>query len=180
MRKVIRGVVSALVASVLLVAAGGGAAPAAAAPFCGLTWGSGDRTAGELSTAGLLEVRTGRHECWDRVVFEFNGSAQGYAVAYRTEVLTEGRGLDLVPYTAGGAWLRVSLRAPSDTFGATVGEHTANVLPYDTLRDVVYGGTFEGYSTFAVGVRARLPFRLLTLPGPGTHSRIVLDVAHQW
>jgi hypothetical protein len=55
-----------------------------------------------------------------------------------------------------------------------------NVLRYDTLRDVVFGGSFEGYTTFAVGVRARLPFQVTVLPGPGTHSRIVLDVAHSW
>ena len=48
------------------------------------------------------------------------------------------------------------------------------------LRDVVYGGTFEGYTTFGVGVRARLPFRVLTLTGPCTRSRIVIDVAHRW
>jgi hypothetical protein len=54
------------------------------------------------------------------------------------------------------------------------------VLGYRTLRDVVFGGSFEGYTTFAVGVRARLPFRVFVLAGPGTHSRIVLDVAHQW
>ncbi|GAB3840941.1 hypothetical protein GCM10029963_10770 [Micromonospora andamanensis] len=60
------------------------------------------------------------------------------------------------------------------------GEHVANVLRYQTLRDVVFGGSFEGYSTFAVGVRARLPFRVFVLAGPGDHSRIVLDVAHQW
>jgi len=31
-----------------------------------------------------------------------------------------------------------------------------------------------------VGVRATLPFRVLVLPGPGTHNRIVLDVSHRW
>ena len=56
----------------------------------------------------------------------------------------------------------------------------ANVVRYRSLRDVVFGGSFEGYTTFAVGVRARLPFRVFVLSGPGTNSRIVLDIAHQW
>jgi hypothetical protein len=154
-------------------------AAAAAAPYCGITWGSGDKTAGPLSTAPLLTVRTGQQECWDRIVFELNGTAQGYSVRYSDQILTEGQGLDLVPYTAGGAFLWVTLRAPA-TSGALTGDHVANVLGYDTLRDVVSGGSFEGYTTFAVGVRARLPFRVLLLAGPGTHSRIVVDVAHQW
>ncbi|MEU5670692.1 hypothetical protein ABZ749_10050 [Micromonospora sp. NPDC047753] len=74
---------------------------------------------------------------------------------------------------------RAGVWARAGGLGA-VGEHVANLLRYQTLRDVVFGGSFEGYSTFAVGVRARLPFRVLVLAGPGTHSRVVLDVAHQW
>jgi hypothetical protein len=169
------------------VATGEGAAQAGPAPAaCAITWGSGEKTAGPLSPAPLLTVQTGRHECWDRVVFEFNGTAQGYSVRYGTQVLTDGEGLDLVPYTAGGAYLWVTLRAPAyddghvSTIDARSGDHVANALRYDTLRDVVFGGSFEGYTTFAVGVRARLPFRVMPLAGPGAHSRIVVDVAHRW
>ncbi|MGC4820618.1 AMIN-like domain-containing (lipo)protein [Micromonospora sp. DT63] len=152
---------------------------------CGITWGSAEKSAGALSDAPLVDVRTGQHDCYDRVVFEFAGPVDGYAVGYG-ETWTEGEGLALSPYTAGGALLRVSLRAPAydaehqGTVPYAVGEHVANLLRCATLRDVVFGGSFEGYSTFAVGVRARLPFRTFTLAGPGTHSRIVLDVAHQW
>ncbi|MFR9777515.1 hypothetical protein ACL02O_15845 [Micromonospora sp. MS34] len=166
-----------------LVAGAGGAT--AATPYCGITWGSTDKAGGVLSGAPLVEVRTGRHDCWDRVVFEFAGPANGFSVAYG-ETWTEGQGLALSPYTAGGALLRVSLRAPAydGNHVATVpyraGDHGATVLGYRTLRDVVFGGSFEGYTTFAVGVRARLPYRVFVLSGPGTHSRIVLDVAHQW
>ncbi|WP_198940205.1 AMIN-like domain-containing (lipo)protein [Micromonospora sp. CB01531] len=178
---------SALVALVVvlggLVAGVGGAA--AATPYCGITWGSTAKAGGKLSTAPLGEVRTGQHGCWDRVVFEFAGPADGWSVAYG-ETYTEGQGLALSPYTAGGALLRVSLRAPAydgnrvATVPYRTGEHVANPLGYRTLRDVVFGGSFEGYTTFAVGVRARLPYRVFVLDGPGTHSRIVLDVAHRW
>nr|WP_280956330.1 hypothetical protein [Cellulomonas flavigena] len=33
---------------------------------------------------------------------------------------------------------------------------------------------------FGLGVRARLPFRAFVLAGPGSGSRLVVDVAHQW
>ena len=160
-------------------------AAATGLPYCGITWGSAEKAAGTLSGAPLIQVRTGRHDCFDRVVFEFAGPVSGYTVAYG-ETWTEGEGLALSPYTAGGELLRVSLQAPAydDDHRATVpyrvGEHAANVLRFSTLRDVVFGGSFEGYTTFAVGVRARLPFRVFVLAGPGTHSRIVLDVAHRW
>ncbi|MEU7906449.1 hypothetical protein [Actinoplanes sp. NPDC049118] len=162
------------------------AAATTAAPYCGITWGTAEKTAGSLSTAPLLTVETGRHECWDRVVFEFNGTARGYSVRYSAQVPTDGEGVDLVPYTAGGAHLWVTLMAPAydanngSTIDARDGDRVANVLRYDTLRDVVYGGSFEGYTNFAVGVRARLPFRVMLLAGPGTHSRIVVDIAHRW
>ncbi len=166
-----------------------GAAPStgavAAAPYCGITWGSTDRAGGALSAAPLIDVRTGRHDCYDRVVFEFAGPVDGYSVHYG-ETYTDGEGLAMSPYTAGSAVLAVSLRAPAyddshvSTYPHRTGDHVANVLRYRTLRDVVFAGSFEGYTTVAVGVRARLPFRVSVLSGPGTHSRIVLDVAHQW
>ena len=88
---------------------------------------------------------------------------------------------------AGGAKLNVQLQEPAydaqtgaPTYSHSAGEHVDNVNGYRTLRDVVYGGSFEGYTTFGLGVRARLPFRVFTLAGPGTHSRLVIDVAHQW
>ncbi|MEV1318103.1 hypothetical protein AB0J14_18710 [Micromonospora arborensis] len=185
----IRSALTALAVVVAGLVAGAGSSSAAGtatgSPYCGITWGSAEKSAGALSSAPLVDVRTGRHDCYDRVVFEFAGPVDGYAVGYG-ETWTEGEGLALSPYTAGGALLRVSLRAPAyddahqGTVPYAVGAHVANLLRYPTLRDVVFGGSFEGYSTFGVGVRARLPFRTFVLAGPGTHSRIVLDVAHQW
>jgi hypothetical protein len=177
-----------LAAAAVLAGVAGAVSPvsAAAAPYCGITWGSQPRSGGELSSAPLIEVRTGQHECYDRVVFEFDGPADGYSVEYG-EAYTEGEGLPMSPYAAGDAMLRVQLLAPSydavpmePTVPYRVGDHAANVLRYRTLRDLMFGGSYEGYSTFAVGVRARLPFRVFVLEGPGSHSRIVIDVAHQW
>jgi hypothetical protein len=54
------------------------------------------------------------------------------------------------------------------------------VSGYRTFRQVAYAGSFEGQTTIGVGVRARLPFRVFTLAGPGSNSRLVIDVAHHW
>jgi len=35
-------------------------------------------------------------------------------------------------------------------------------------------------TTIGLGARARLPFRVFTLSGPGQGSRLVIDVAHRW
>jgi hypothetical protein len=139
-----------------------------------------------MSTAALVTSRSGQHGCFDRVVFEFNGPANGYQIRYTNEVYTEGQGLPLSPHMAGGALLSIHLLEPAydeagrATYAHRPGDHVANASGFRTLRDVVYGGSFEGNTTFAVGVRARLPFRVLVLAGPGLHSRIMLDVAHRW
>jgi hypothetical protein len=50
-----------------------------------------------------------------------------------------------------------------------------NVTGFSTFRQVAWAGSFEGQTTVGLGVRARLPFRVFTLPG-----RVVVDVAHVW
>jgi hypothetical protein len=51
---------------------------------------------------------------------------------------------------------------------------------FTTFEDLVWGGSFEGQSSFGLGVRARLPFRVFQLDGPGDHTRLVVDVGHRW
>ncbi len=173
---------SALVLAVGVLPAVAGAATST--PYCGITWGSLPKAGGTASLAALDNVRTGRHDCFDRVVFDFAGSADGFRVEYVPEVRTDGEGRRLA--VRGGAVLRVHLDANVfDELGhlhyhRVSGDRVADVRTYRTLRDVVYGGCFESRTTFGVGVRARLPFRVFSLAGPGTSSRIVLDIAHRW
>ena len=51
---------------------------------------------------------------------------------------------------------------------------------YRTLRQVAWGGSWEGQTTIGVGTRARLPFKVTELTGPGDSTRLVIDVAHTW
>jgi hypothetical protein len=148
----------------------------ASTPYCGITWGSANRSGGSLHTAHLVRVSTARYTCFDRVIFEFDGPANGFRAGYR-ESYTQGQGLAMSPYVAGGAYLDVVLLEPAT---AATGQHMVRVVGYRTLRDVVSGGSFEGYTTMAVGARARLPYRVFLAAGPGTHSRIILDIAHRW
>jgi hypothetical protein len=181
-----RGLAAAAILFASALASSGAASASTTVPYCGITWGSLQKDGGTLSQSALVAVRTGHHDCYDRVVFDFQGSASGYRAGYADRIVSEGRGqqLDVI----GGAQIAVHLLEPAHdvqtgapTGPFAVGDHPISVMDgYRTLTDVVYGGTFEGYTTFAIGVRARLPFRVLTLPGPGTSSRIVIDVAHRW
>ena len=159
--------------------------PSAAPPApCAGGWGSEQKTVPDLGRAPLVAVRTGSDSCADRVEFELDGPAAGYAVSYVDEVVQDGSGAPLT--VPGGARLQVQLNHPaySDagqaTYSGRVGEPLASVSGYRSLQSVVFAGSFEGYSTFGVGVRARLPFRMSVVDGPEARSRLVLELAHTW
>ncbi len=174
----------------LLVAALAGAVPVAtattsaqAAPYCGITWGSLAKTKAPLQAGPVTGVRSGRHACFDRLVIDLKGKAPGYTVRYVSQVTADGSGA-VIP-TRGGAKLQLTVNAPAYTptgsasFTPKNRSEVVNVAGYSTFRQVVWAGTFEGYTSMGVGVRARLPFRVFTLDD-GTTSRVVIDVAHRW
>lgn len=163
---------------------------ATAAPYCGITWGSLDKFSAPYTGAMIVDARTGRQDCYDRLVIDLNGKpAPGYTVRYDTAF----RDVGGTPRpTAGGAILSITAQAWAWDFTTnrssvpwTVGQHIVSPSQFSaggylTFRDLVYGGTYESHTRFGLGVRARLPFRVFTLDGPGTGSRLVIDVAHQW
>ena len=157
---------------------------AVAIASCPRGWGSLPEANSRMTQAPVTAVRTGRHACYDRIVVDIRGRAPGYDVRYVKNVYTDGAG-HLVPLR-GGAKLQVVVRAPaySSTGAATYSPKNAreltNVAGYSTFRQVAYAGTFEGQTTIGLGVRARLPFRVYTLAGPGSNTRLVIDVAHHW
>lgn len=177
----------ATLSTALLTAAGAAVAvPAMAATApCSTAWGSVAESAAAADPSPLVLVRTGRHDCFDRVVFQIAGSVgAGWDVRYADTVRTDGKGDVLT--VPGGARLEVVLHHPAydeagaATFPAAVGQRVADVSGYSALRSVVYGGSFEGRTLLGVGTRARLPFRMIAVAGPGGDTRIVLDVAHSW
>jgi len=154
-------------------------------------WGTGTKTADGSSRDALYLVRAGRHDCYDRVVFDINGpAAAGFTVRYVPVVTSDPKG-DPLP-VAGNAVLQVVVRAPelgADDSGhqpgqvlAKTGDYfytAAQLANWGSLRAVRFAGFFEGQCTFAVGVRAKLPFRVFTQLDPQDQvRRVVVDVAH--
>lgn len=179
MRKVMVGV-----AAIAMLAVAVPAVAASTAPYCGIRWGSLPKEAGPLVPGPVTNARAGQHACYDRLVVDLKGKAPGYAVSYVPEVTQDGSGA-LVPLR-GGAKLQISVRAPaydvntgSETL-STARSELVNVSGFRTFRQVAGAGSFEGYTAIGLGVRGRLPFRVFTLAGPGSGSRLVIDVAHRW
>lgn len=173
--------------AVLMAAGLGLLAPGPAAgttSYCGLVWGSLAKTDPDLIESQVVNIRTGQHYCFDRLVIDLNGPVAGYTVRYVPQVAQDGSG-HLVPLR-GQAFLQVTVNAPSydqnynPTYSPADKAELRNVGGYQTFRQVAWAGSYEGYSSLGLGVRARLPFRVFTLEGPGTGSRLVIDVAHFW
>lgn len=180
-RLAIRSLVIALAAGVVPVVAA--TTSAEAAPYCGITWGSAAKSKTPSQGGYVTGVRSGRHACYDRLVIDVKGKAPGYFVRYVSQVTADGSGA-VIP-TRGAGKLEVVVKAPSytpagtPTFTPRNPSEIVNVTGYTTFRQVVWGGSFEGYTTLGMGVRARLPYRVFTIDD-GATSRIVIDVAHRW
>jgi hypothetical protein len=162
-------------------------AQAAGSPYCGLTWGSlaeGGTPVDPAAGTTLTGVRSGRHDCYDRLVLDLAGPAPDYRVGYVSAVTEDptGRPVGL----RGGARLLLTVGAndhtPSgrSTYSPPDRRELTDVAGYRTFRQVAWAGSFEGLTSVGLGVRARLPFRVLVLDGPGTGHRLVVDVAHAW
>jgi hypothetical protein len=182
-----RRVFALAVAAVVAVSGFALTSPAdAAAPYCGITWGSLDKSASATGGGTITNVRAGRQDCYDRLVVDLNGpGGAGYVVKYVSQVTQDGSGAP-VPL-AGGAFLQITVFAPD--YDVNTGQpvyrpadpsHLVNVTGFQTFRQVAHAGSFEAVTTIGLGVRARLPFRVFTLAGPGNGSRLVIDVAHFW
>jgi hypothetical protein len=175
----------AATAALFAVPAASGTGAATAAPYCGITWGSLAKTSAPLAVGRVDGVRAGRHACCDRLVLDMTGPAPGFAVCYVTTVLNQEAGF-AVP-VAGGARLAVVAHK-----GATTVPTMPSVAGFTTFRQVKWAGSSnsyggwsstrtDGWTTLALGVRARLPHRVFTLYDASTNrSRLVVDVAHRW
>ncbi|MEU5595190.1 hypothetical protein [Streptomyces sp. NPDC020298] len=183
-------------AAAVLVAVGsvGLAAPTAsaagrtagtAATACPTGWGSlSKHGTAVLAPHALTDIRTGRHDCYDRIVFDVGSGTDPVAstVAY-VDVFRQDPSDEVIP-VSGGAILDIHVGATvydPQTGRVTYPGRPGKALPgvdltgYRTFRDTRFGSSFEGVTQVGLGVRARLPFRVLTLPG-----KLVVDVAHTW
>ncbi len=186
-RRILVAAVSAMALAVPAAVAGtmAVAGSATATPYCGITWGSLPKTASGMTTAPVTNVRAGKQTCADRLVIDLRGPVKGYNVRYVSQIIADGSGA-VIP-VRGGAKLQIAVNAPAYdintgalTYNPANPNELVNVTGWTTFRQVVWAGTFEGYTSLGLGVRAQLPFQVFTLAGPGSGSRLVIDVANRW
>ena len=160
------------------------APPGGVAPDCNdVAWGSGAKHAERMSSAEIARVRASGHRCFDRLVVDLRTPpAAGWHVRYHA-VTSPGSGAT-VPLRGGAALEVVALAPAYGPSGASAFRpanrfELADVSTFRTFRQLAYAGTFEGQTTFGIGVRSRLPFRVFAVTGP-SGTKLVIDVAHRW
>ena len=124
----------------------------------------------------LIGVRWGRHPGFDRAVFDFTGGTPGWRVAYGP--LYHQAKDERIPL-AGRTSLSITFsvaRAHDDAGRSTYDPSRALNPRLPTLRQIRFGGDFQGYVGVGLGLSHQLDYRIFRLANP---SRIVVDVAHQ-
>ena len=126
---------------------------------------------------GVTDIRIGRHDGFDRVVFETDGTGTpGWDVRYVDSAQSQGSGADID--VDGDAVLQVTISGvgyPADTgVEEYSGPDRLAAAGTEVVTEVVWDSTFEGTSVAFAGVTDEVPFRVYLLEDP---ARVVVEVA---
>jgi hypothetical protein len=128
-----------------------------------------------VAPALLRDVRTARHDGFDRVVFEFEGDTiPGYHVEYIDRPVRQCGSGEPVP-VAGDGWLLVRTtpaNAHTEAGQPTIRERKRN-LDLPNLKEIELICDFEAEVSWVLGLASPNRFRVLELSNP---SRLVVDV----
>ncbi|PRY37158.1 hypothetical protein LY71_12422 [Geodermatophilus tzadiensis] len=127
----------------------------------------------------VTDIRTGRHDGFDRVVLEVEGAGTpGWDVRYVDAASSQGSG-DPVE-VAGDAVLQVTVTGAGYPYDTGAEEYAgADPLPGEgtrTVTEVAFDATYEGTTVAFIGTSSQAPFRVYLLEDP---SRLVVEVADQ-
>jgi hypothetical protein len=127
-------------------------------------------------TPKVVDLRTGEHRNFDRVVIDLNGKVPGYRVRYVKQLTFDGSG-DPVP-VHGRKFISVQLTPAKahNAKGESVYEGPRlRHREFDVIRDVAFTGDFEAVVSFGISLRRKENFRVFVLHDP---NRLVIDVRH--
>jgi hypothetical protein len=153
-----------------------GTTPGATAPFEGSLGPVEQEGAVAPPMPLLTHVRTGEHEGYDRITFEFEGARPGYRIEYAEPPFTQDPS-DLPVEIAGNAFLKVRLESASahDDAGEQTVDVTEIMAGLPSIVEAEQTGDFEGVVNWVIGLSAEANFRVGELDGP---TRIYIDVLH--
>ena len=197
-RSATSAVVVALAAALLPVSV---ASTAAAATHCRTHWGSSVEKQVRAVDGPITGARAVRRGCFDRVVINLKGTSPGYRVRYvsKAGVGIRLRGPTQLAVLAQSSRFQVGQCFPvvCDGVGGPLlpanWRNLINLTGFRTVRQVAitkqrwssspvppdnFSVITGGETTYGIGVRKRLPFRVFTRQY-ATTSQLVIDVAHR-
>lgn len=133
---------------------------------------------GQMSSLIGADVRAGAHACFERVVFELQGTGAfpGYRVRYEDPPLIDDpRGEPVA--VAGSAFIVVTIESWMTTMEGEGYHGPLRFTPTSVahVKELVQLGNFEGMTTWAIGVDGKRPFQVATLDNP---PRLVIDIGN--
>lgn len=141
-------------------------------------WAAGiiDRPQPNAPVATLVAVRTGTHEGFDRIVFEFDQRVPGYHIEYIDRPVRK-CGSGNVTQLAGDGWLEVRMspvNAHTEEGRPTVAERE-QIPNLPVLSELELTCDFEAVVSWVFGVESpnRYQVRELNIP-----PRLVIDIRH--
>ncbi|TSD95292.1 hypothetical protein FOS14_18185 [Skermania sp. ID1734] len=130
-----------------------------------------------ITTGTVSDVVPKPGRCFDTVTFQLDTSDPvGYRAAYVPQVTQAGSGR-VIPVD-GGAEVQVSIKAPAadiakfHNFTFTAGDD------YQSLRQIVFAGSFEGVTTFGIGTASQTPLAVESHKDSAGKTQVVLYLAH--
>lgn len=125
----------------------------------------------------LYDVRTGCHESYDRIVFDFRDNAPGYRIEYvEPPISQDGSGFPLDIAGEAFLYVRFSTAQAHDDAGNSTYTGPREITPgLESISEMEMAGDYEGYVTWGIGLPEELDFHVTTLEDP---YRVVIDIAH--
>ncbi len=129
-----------------------------------------------LSSLHGAEIRTGRHQCFERVVIEFAGEGQlpGRRVGYVLDPVLLSPSDETV-MIRGNATLLIRVASWMGEPLSGVDPGPTQIFPTNVrkIKELRLVENFEGMHQWAVGLDRARPFRVFTLANP---ARLVIDI----
>ena len=143
-------------------------------------WNTDDDTGnGQTMVSGpIADVLPSAGACYDTIVFRVASSdAPGFVARYVPQVTNDPMGVPVPLF--GMADLQLTIFAPVD--GASWNGYDYRTgSEYGSLRHIKFAGSFEGVTTFGIGVKDKVPFAVEYSHNEGSGSgKVIVYLAHE-